>query len=113
MSSVCGDKKAGAARRVGLGAAVRRYEEFRQNEVERFDSLYSIKAADHSAGRNQAMAELLACLSLIRSLGDISRPQPVLEWSKAQVGAVVGSTQAPAAHCLPCQLWIDNKKPWE
>jgi len=113
MSSGCGDKKAGAQRRKGLGAAVRKYEEFRQNEVQRFDSLYSIKAASHSARRNQAVAELLSCLSLMRSLGDISRQQPVIEWSKAQVGAVTGSTDTPAAHCLPCQIWIDNQKPWD
>jgi hypothetical protein len=37
----------------------------------------------------------------------------VLTWSKAQVGAVTGTVDHPAAHCLPCQLWIDNTKPWD
>lgn len=101
------------ARRRSLGAAKRKYEEFRQKEVERFDSLYSAKAANHTAGRNQALAELLCCLSLLRSLGDIGRRQPLLTWSKAQVGSVAGTTAEPAAHCLPCQLWIDNAKPWD
>jgi hypothetical protein len=75
--------------------------------------MYSVKAANHTSGRNQAVAQLLSCLSLMRSLGDISRPQPVLTWSKAQVGAVTGTVDEPAAHCLPCQLWIDNSKPWD
>jgi hypothetical protein len=92
---------------------VRKYEEFRQKDVQRFDSAYSAKAASHTAGRNQALAQLLCCMSLMRSLGDIVRPQLVLTWSKAQVGAVIGTVDVPAAHCLPCQLWIDNTKPWD
>jgi hypothetical protein len=62
MVGSCGERKADVARRRSLGAAKRKYEEFRQKEVERFDSLYSAKAANHTAGRNQALAELL-CLS--------------------------------------------------
>ena len=113
MVGSCGERKADVARRRSLGAAKRKYEEFRQKEVERFDSLYSAKAANHTAGRNQALAELLCCLSLLRSVGDIGRRQPLLTWSKAQVGSVAGTTAEPAAHCLPCQLWIDNAKPWD
>jgi len=52
-------------------------------------------------------------MSLMRSVGDITRPQVVLTWSKAQVGAVTGTADAPAAHCLPCQLWIENTKSWD
>ena len=52
-------------------------------------------------------------MSLMRSLGDIVRPQLELKWSKAQVGAVIGTVAVPAAHCLPCQLWIDNTTPWD
>jgi hypothetical protein len=123
MAAPCGDKKTDAAKRKGLGRAVEKYEKFRQKtveriprldpEIQRLDSMYFGKAADHTAGRNQALAQLLSCLSLMRSLGDIARPQPVLKWSKAQVGAVHGTTDEPAAHCLPCQLWIDNAKPWD
>jgi hypothetical protein len=113
MTVSCGDKKSDATRRKGLGAAVRKYEEFRQKDVQRFDSAYSAKAASHTAGRNQALAQLLSCVSLMRSLGDIMRPQVVLTWSKAQVGSITGTADAPAAHCLPCQLWIENKKPWD
>ncbi len=113
MAASCGDKQADAPRRKAPGAAVRKYEDFRQKDVQRFDSLYSVKAADHSAGRNQALAHLLSCMSLMRSLGDVARPQPVLTWSKAQVVTVFGTKITPAAHCLPCQLWIDNVKPWD
>lgn len=113
MIASCGDKKSDAVRRKGLGVTVRKYEEFRQKEILRFDSMYSVKAADHSAGRNQALAQLLCCMSFMRSLGDIARPQPMLTWSKAQVGTVGGTVDEPAAHCLPCQLWIDNMKPWD
>jgi hypothetical protein len=113
MAASCGDKKSDAPRRKGLGPAVRKYEEFRQKDVQRFDSAYSAKAASHTAGRNQALAQLLCCMSLMRSLGDIVRPQLELKWSKAQVGAVTGTVAVPAAHCLPCQLWIDNTKPWD
>jgi hypothetical protein len=48
----------------------------------------------------------------MRSLGDIVRRQPVLTWSKAQVGTITGTAAQPAAHCLPCQLWVDNVEPW-
>lgn len=113
MVGSCGATKVDAPRRKGLGAEIRRYEDFRQKDVQHFDSLYSVKAANHTAGRNQALAELLCCISLMRSLGDIGVRQPVLTWSKAQVGTVTGTIAQPAAHCLPCQLWIDNVEPWK
>jgi len=113
MTGSCGDRKTDAGRRKSLGAEVRKYEDFRQKTVQRFDEMYSVKASNHTAGRNQAVAQLLSCLSLMRSLGDIDRSQPLFTWSKAQLFAVTGSTDDNAAHCLPCQLWIDNKKPWE
>jgi len=113
MATPCGQKKIDAARRKGLGAAIRKYEEFRQKTVQRFDSMYFVQAVNHTSGRNQAVAHLLSCLSLMRNLGDIPRPQPVLTWSKAQVFTVTGSAEENAAHCLPCQLWVDNVKPWD
>jgi hypothetical protein len=105
MQTPCGDKKMDAARRKSLGASVRKYEDFRQKTVQRFDQMYSAQANNHTAGRNQAIAHLLSCLSLMRSLGDIPHPQPILTWSKAQVFAVTGTIDANAA--LPAMSTLD------
>lgn len=93
MTLSCGQRQADSARRRSLGAPVERYENFRQKSVMRFNNeRYSAKAKDHMVGRSEGMAKLLSCLSVMRNLKRIARPQPVL----AAMGVLYGSTDYTA-----------------
>ncbi|RMF91951.1 MAG: hypothetical protein D6736_04290 [Nitrospinota bacterium] len=97
--------------RRSLGREVTRTERFRQEQVQRFDFLYRIKAANHSTGRNEAVAELLCYLSLLRNAGTI-RQQAVVQWDKAHVQSISASQSGQVgAHALPCQILIDGQRP--
>lgn len=100
----------GSRRAVGRGIAAQ--ETFRQKRVERFDADYLCKVREHSAGRNRAVAHLLALLSFLRNLGNIPGGAKV-EWDRAHVQAIKGDRYADAAHNLPCQILIGEHFPWE
>lgn len=110
MSS-CGTKTRLPGRRQSLGADATRRENFRQVGIQRFSSQHS-QAADHSAGRNQAVAELLCHLSFLRTLGDIRADDPV-NWDRAHLQVRRGTTAENAAHRLPCQIVIRGVFPWD
>jgi hypothetical protein len=97
-------------RRRSLGAETTRRENFRQKLVERFDSDYRVKAANHSAGRNESVAEVLCFLSLLQNVGDIPL-NSVVAWSGAHRQAIKGDSKSDAAHCLPCQILINGSVP--
>jgi len=67
----CGQQFRLSGRRRTVGPGVATQETFRQKIVERFDADYLIKAREHSAGRNNATARLLALLSFLLNLGAI------------------------------------------
>jgi len=104
------DKLPFLGQRRSLGAQTTRSEQFRQKQVERFDSDYRIKAADHSAGRNESVAELLCFLSLLQNVADIPL-NSTIAWSGAQRQAIAGDSRSDAAHCLPCQILINGSVP--
>jgi len=97
-------------KRRSLGAEITRREQFRQKQIERFDSAYRIKAVDHSAGRNESVAELLCIISLLKNVGDIPG-NSTMAWSAAQRQAIRGDRMSDAAHCLPCQILINGSVP--
>src|SRR5262245_10380397 len=99
----------GLSRR-GLGRDLERSEQFRQETVQRFEALFRTGAGEHSTGRNRAVAELLCYLSLMRSANAI-RPQADVDWDRAHYYTFHASEGRQAAHVLPCQLLIDNRRP--
>ncbi len=108
----CGPKHGVPGGRRAVARGVARRETFRQKIVQRFDAGYLIKAQDHSAGRNSAVARLLAFLSFLRNL-NVLRANAVVEWDRAHLQAIKGDSVSDAAHRLPCQIWIDRQFPWE
>jgi hypothetical protein len=108
----CGQQFRLSGRRRTVGPGVATQETFRQKIVERFDADYLIKAREHSAGRNNATARLLALLSFLRNLGAIPAACQV-EWDRAHVQAIRGDEYSDAAHHLPCQILVDRRFPWE
>jgi hypothetical protein len=98
-------------KRKSLGAEVTRTERFRQEKVQRFDSEYRMKASNHSTGRNEAVAELLCYLSLLRTSNDIPQ-QAAVNWDRAHVQSVKASQGGNVgAHVLPCQILIAGQRP--
>ena len=93
------------------GPGVRGYEEFRQKTVERFESTPQ-QVANHCIGRNAAVVEVLCYLSLLRNAGAI-QSTAVVSSRGAHLQAFKGSSDRPAAHCLPCQILINGRSPAE
>lgn len=110
--SDCGEQFRMPGRRLTVGPGVAATERFRQKRVQRFDADYLIKAQNHSAGRNEAAAHLLALLSFLRNLQAI-RADAAVEWDRAHVQAIKGDRYNDAAHRLPCQILIDRRYPWD
>ncbi len=108
----CGQKFSVPGGRRSAGPGVARRENFRQKIVQRFDAGYLVGANDHSAGRNSAVARLLAFLSFLRNL-DCIRANAAVEWDRAHLQAIKGDSASDAAHRLPCQIWIDRHYPWD
>ena len=108
----CGQKHSVPGGRRAVAPGVARRETFRQKIVQRFDADYLFKAQDHSAGRNSAVARLLAFLSFLRNL-NVLRANAVVEWDRAHLQAIKGDSTSDAAHRLPCHLWIDRQSPWD
>jgi hypothetical protein len=108
----CGLQHRLPGRRLAVGRGVAKHENFRQKQVQRFDSGYLIKAREHSVGQNNDVGELLCLLSLMRSLGDIG-PHAQVEWDRAHVQATRGDLASDAAHLLPCQVLVDGNYPWD
>jgi hypothetical protein len=104
----------------------RRYEDFRQNQVQRFGN-YLSDAKNHVIGRNQAVATTLCYLSMMRNAGEIPlpftapEPQPVeppkmtslITTKGAEYQTIRGAKalSQEAAHCLPCQVLVSGLKP--
>jgi hypothetical protein len=103
----------------------RRYEDFRQNQVERFGN-YMTDARNHIIGRNQAVASVLCYLSMLRNAGGITLPlaapepqpgapprPPLLTTKGAEYQSIKGAKalSQEAAHCLPCHVLIGNQDP--
>lgn len=95
------------------GPGVRAYETFRQKTVERDESMKA-QARSHCYGRNAAVAEILCLLSHLRNGGAIGEtlhhPSVTAEAAKWQAPGH-GSQATPAAHCLPCQIYINGRDP--
>ncbi len=100
----------GSRKRVGPGVA--RRETFRQKTVQRFDADYLLKAQEHSAGRNGAVARLLGIFSFLRNQGSIPANARI-DWDRAHVQAIRGDQTSDAAHNLPCQILINSQFPWQ
>jgi hypothetical protein len=88
----------------------RRYEDFRQKQVERFMN-YQRYAEDHIVGRNRAVAKILCYLSILRNAGAI--PQSLITSGGAQLQTTRGvqALDQEAAHCLPCQILVGGRDP--
>ncbi len=97
-------------RRRGLGHETTQAERFRQETIRRFDADYRIKAGNHSAGRNEAVAELLCFVSLLRNANSL-RQHASVNWDRAHHQAFKASAGRNAAHVLPCQILIDGSDP--
>lgn len=109
VGRIPGPLGAGVRGRRTPGPGIRRYEEFRQKTVQHFESTAQ-QVANHCSGRNAAVAEVLCYLSLLRNAGAIPNNATV---SSAGAGfqSFRGSSDTPAAHCLPCQILINDKDP--
>src|SRR5689334_21467628 len=99
--------------RKGLGRDETKLEKFRQgvgrNSVERFSN-DALQAIDHDTGRNQAVAELLCYLSLIRNAGLLPKHATVTAiGAKLQSVRTGGGPGMQWAHCLPCGLVLNGK----
>ncbi|NLI80261.1 MAG: hypothetical protein GX443_01035 [Deltaproteobacteria bacterium] len=91
------------------GPGVRKVENFRQKRVERFESSLA-QVSNHCAGRNTAVAEVLCFLSLLRNSGRIPAGATVSS-SGARFQSIKGAAESPAAHCLPCQIYVNGRDP--
>ena len=94
-----------------MGAQVTRMENFRQKQVQRFDSMYMTRARNHNIGRNEAVVELICYLSFLRNLSDIPQGAQVAA-SGAHIHAIRGGGPDVGAHCLPCQIVVVGQVPW-
>jgi len=94
--------------RNGLGPEETKYEKFRQLHVERFNNEQR-QAKDHDAGRNQAVAEFLCYLSLIRNANLLPKHTAIANTgAKLQSVRSSGGAGTEWAHCLPSGLSLNN-----
>jgi hypothetical protein len=89
----------------------RKYEDFRQKQVERFTN-YQRCAQDHTVGRNAATVQVLCYLSILRNAGAIP-PHTIIGAKGAMYQSTSGALaqNQEAAHCLPCQILVAGYEP--
>ena len=89
----------------------RRYEDFRQKSVERFQN-YSRYAKNHIIGRNGSLVDLLCHLSVLRNAGVTDRHAGMsARGARYQETRGAKAMQQQAAHCLPRQLLVNGRDP--
>jgi hypothetical protein len=88
----------------------RKYEDFRQKDVQRFAN-WQTDAQIHIIGRNEAVARVLCYLSVLNNSGAIQQRLVTRSGALFQSTGGTKSLDQHGAHCLPCQILTDGLDP--